>query len=98
MTGARALVTLGRQKLSSLPRKSDLGPESLLDRNGPCSTQGEVGLRSDPTPASIPLTAPILENQSSVKKKSCRLEFFKLNLKSNVIIRAVYKRLFVQVE
>lgn len=46
MTGARASVTLGRQKLSSLPRKSDLGPESSLDRNGPCSTQGEVGLRS----------------------------------------------------
>lgn len=46
MTDARASVTLGRRKLSSLPRKSDLGPESSLERNGPCSTQGEVGLRS----------------------------------------------------
>lgn len=46
MTDARASVTLGRRKLSSLPRKSDLGPESSLERNGPCSMQGEVGLRS----------------------------------------------------
>lgn len=28
------------------PRKSDLGPWSLQERNGPCSRRGEVGLQS----------------------------------------------------
>lgn len=46
MTDAGASVTLGRQKLSSPPRKSDLGRLSLQERNGPCSREAKVGLES----------------------------------------------------
>lgn len=46
MTDAGASVTLGRQKLSSPPRKSDLGCVSLQERNGPCSREAKVGLES----------------------------------------------------
>lgn len=46
VTDAGASVTLGRQKLSSVPRKSDLGLSSLQKRNGPCSREGKVGIES----------------------------------------------------
>lgn len=46
MADAGASVTLGRQNLSSPPRKSDLGLCSLQERNGPCSREGKAGRAS----------------------------------------------------
>lgn len=46
VTDAGASVALGSEELSSPPRESDLGPQSLQERDGPCSREGEAGLES----------------------------------------------------